>query len=410
MKRVLLLLVVVAFVASGMSPWATAVRASDPVKPFVVTFLFAESWTDGGWNMAHKVGVDQLKSLGTVIKEWDNGFLVELPDKRQIQVNLVTNVGYGSEIETTMRSALEEQKPDMLFGTWYNAKDAIAELAPKYPNVKFEHASGYPLLKSADFKNVSTYFIKQEDGDYVMGYVSGLMGFDKIGLVATIPIPEPVRGINAFALGQQKGLKEAGKDPKQAEVRVVWIQSWLDAPKEREAAEGLLGAGYKVIRQMPDTPTASMAACDRGATAIGYGSDVSAKAPCAIGTNTWQWGTYYKQRVLDAMDGKWVPADWYKGFDADAVGLVFGKGVDAAIQAKATKLAEDLKAGKVDPFDGPVAGQGKEKDTGKQLAISVPAGKRLSDMERLSMQWTVDGVKSELPDFVPSTPTVIEVK
>jgi len=114
-----------------------------------------------------------------------------------------------------------------------------------------------------------------------------LMGFDKVGLVATYPIPEPVRGVNAFALGLKKGLAETGNDPDEAEVQVIWIESWLDIQKEQLATETLLGMGYETIRQMPDTPTTSLTACNAGANVLGYGSDVLPKAPCALVSNVW---------------------------------------------------------------------------------------------------------------------------
>ena len=101
----------------------------------------------------------------------------------------------------------------------------------------FEHCSGYPLIASNE-DNLSTYFIRQEEGDYVAGYVVGLMGQAKIGVVGTFPIPEPVRGLNGFALGLERGLQEAGLNPADAEVRVVWINSWLDEPERATGGPG----------------------------------------------------------------------------------------------------------------------------------------------------------------------------
>ena len=390
---------------SGSFVGAGPVAADE--EPFMVTFLFADHWNDEGWNMAHKTGVDQLLSLGELIDEDDLSFAIKIDgdqypelDGRILEVNLVTDVGYGSEIEGIMQKAIETQKPDLLFATWWNSKDAVTELAPRYPDIKFEHCSGYPVIKSSDFSdgNVATYFVKMEDSDYATGYAAGLMGFDKIGLVATYPIPEPVRGVNAFALGLKKGLAEAGNDPDEAEVQVIWIESWLDIQKEQLATETLLGMGYETIRQMPDTPTTSLTACNEGANVLGYGSDVLPKAPCALVSNVWQWGNYYTQRVLDAMRDDWTPQDWFKGWNEDGMGLVWNPEAPPDVRQKTEALVEQMREGTSDPFTGPIEGKGLDED-GEEITIEVPAGYKVGDMGRLTMQWLVTGVISPMPSF-----------
>jgi len=406
MKQWVCTLAIVAMLAVSVLPIGAAPNVGGE-KPFVVTFLFADHWNDEGWNLAHKTGVDALLKLGEVVKKSEQAYIIKLKgtkypelDGRVLEIHFVTNVGYGSEIEGTMQKALETQHPDLLFGTWFNAKDAIATLAPKYPNVNFEHCSGYPLLKSTDSPagNISTYFIKMEDGDYAVGYAAGLTGKNKIGLVATYPIPEPVRGVNGFILGLKKGLAEAGQDPATAQVQVVWIESWLDVQKEQLATQTLIDMGYKTIRQMPDTPTTALTACNAKVDALGYGSDVLPKAPCALVTNTWRWGNYYTERVLDAMKGTWKPQDWFEGWNKDAIGLVWNPTAPADVKQKTEALALQMKQGLTDPFTGPIAGRGKDKD-GKETAIKVPAGQRVGDMGRLTMQWFVNGILSNLPDY-----------
>lgn len=423
MKKLFLVIAVatiIAMVAGVVTP-LSVVQAAEPVEPGVISktigppmaladnegvykfaFLMADSPTDRGWNAAHYRGIEKLKTLGTVIEQNNLSFKVQLSDGRILDVMVIEKVGYNdADIERVLRSVLNSGA-QMVFGTWWDSQGPIARLAEERSDVLFEHGSGYPLTKS-NGRNLSTYFIKMEQGDYVAGYVVGRMGYSKVGLVGTFPIPEPVRGINGFTLGLQRGLKEAGKDPTSAEVRVVWINSWLDGQKEQMAAQGLTAEGYKVVRQMADTPYSSQAACqEEGVLAVGYGTDVTPYAACSIVTNEWNWGDYYVARVKTALDGTWKSQDWWGGFEANAVKMVGwnDKLVSADIRQAAEKIVADIKGG-FDPFCGPISGIGLGVD-GKEVKVEVPQGKCLSNMDLLTMQWYVDGVKGELPPAPPN--------
>ncbi len=391
------------------SPQPSATPTQEPVQteatsdtqPLQVVFLLADSPTDRGWNAAHYRGIEALKTLGEVVKENNLSFTVQLADGRLLDVSVIEKIGYNeTDIERVTRSVLENN-PAMVFGTYWDSQGPISTIAEERKDVLFEHCSGYPFIAN-NGQNLSTYFIRQEEGDYVAGYVVGLMGYAKVGLVGTFPIPEPVRGVNGFALGLERGLTEIGQDPAQADVRVVWINSWLDGQKEQLAAQGLMDAGYKVIRQMADTPYSSQAACaEEGVLAVGYGTDVTPYADCALLTNEWDWGAYYVERVKAALDGTWQPTDWWGGFEADAIQLVGWNEtqVPADVRQKAEKLAAEIKTG-YDPFCGPFQGTGKNAD-GELVTLSVPAGKCLSDMDLLTMQWFVDGVNGEYPGAPP---------
>ncbi len=368
---------------------------------FKVVFMLADSPTDNGWNAAHYRGIVQLKTLGEVTETSGLSFKVKLADGRTLDVSVIEKVGYSdADIERVLRSALE-RGAHLVFGTWWDSQWALSRLAEERADVLFEHCSGYPMTKS-NGRNLSTYFIKQEQGDYVAGYVVGRLGYNKVGLVGTHPIPEPVRGINGFTLGLQRGLQEAGQDPNSAEVRVVWINSWLDVQKEQLAADGLIAEGYKVIRQMADTPYSSQTACQEpGVIAVGYGTDVTPYAPCSLVTNEWNWGNYYVTRVQEALNGAWKPHDWWGGFEADAVVMTGWNEqlVPAEIRAAAEQLVAEIKGG-FEPFCGPLSGSGLDPN-GKVVRIEVPQGKCLTDMDLLTMQWFVDGVKSEYPSAPP---------
>ncbi len=383
--------------------------ASEASTSFKVAFMMADSPTDRGWNAAHYRGIEQLKTLGEVVETNNLSFKVQLPDDRVLDVSVVEKVGYNdADIERVLRSILNAGA-DMVFGTWWDSQGALARLAEERADVLFEHCSGYPLIKS-NGRNLSTYFIKQEQGDYVAGYVVGRLGYNQIGLVGTFPIPEPVRGINGFTLGLQRGLQEAGQDAASAEVRVVWINSWLDGQKEQMAAGGLMAEGYKVIRQMADTPYSSQAACQEAdVLAVGYGTDVTTYAPCSVVTNEWNWGNYYVTRVQEALNGTWKPQDWWGGFEADAVVMAGwnDKIVSADIRQAAEQIVTDIQGG-TDPFCGPIAGTGLGIE-GEVVKVDVPEGKCLSDMDLLTQQWFVDGVESEYPP-APAEGQKLELK
>jgi len=358
---------------------------AEEVSEYVVTVFMAEDWTDQGWNMAHKRGFDELKSLGPIVEEWDTGFVIELADLpySTLRVNFITQCGYGSEIESMIRSGLVIQKPDMVFGTWFNSYQAVQSLAAEFPDVIINHCSSYPLMKSSDFAtgNVSTYFVKQCLSDYVVGVVAGKAGYNKVGFVATIPIPEPIRAVNAFTLGLQRG--HGGP----VEVNVLWTNSWLDIEQEYQAAQALVDAGYEVIRQLPDTPTTSMVACENEVVALGYGTDTLPSAPCTLITNEWKWDEYYLACVLAGINGDWQPHDWFE------------EGSKIIFHPDAPQELIDVAAGvnTDETWAGPISGFGWDED-GNEYRVYVPEGESLTDMEILVMGWFVDGVTtSEKP-------------
>jgi len=228
MRKVLFVLVVLSLLVAACGP-----GVGD--EAYKIAFLLADARGDGGWNSAHYRGIEQLKSLGEVVEEEYSSFTVKTKDGL-LKVLIVENVGYNEvDIERVVNGVVNEDY-DMIWGTWWDSQNAIYNAAEKNPNILFEHCSSYPF-KENNGSNFSTYFIRQEEGDYVAGCVAGLIGITSVGFVGTHPIPEPIRGLNAFALG----LQQCGSED--AEVQVVWLNSWLDVEGERLAAEALLGEG-----------------------------------------------------------------------------------------------------------------------------------------------------------------------
>jgi len=366
--------VVVLILAALLLP--ASAQAADPVQ-FNVVFLMAETPQDHGWNAAHWRAIQDLKSLGVIIKDGLVGFTVQLPDGNLLNVSTIQQIGYNvADIERYARQAVNSGA-DLVVGTWFDSATVLAALAEEYPDVKFLHVSGYPMVKS-NGRNFSTYFIRQEQGDYAagVGIARAMLHQHGVGMVGTFYIPEPVRAVNGFLLGMQS------VDPT-ATMTVVWIQSWLDQQKEILAAEGLIAEGFGLIRQLADTPYSSITACDAGIPAVGYGTDV----PCAQITNEWNWGPAYVFYVSSLIDGTWTAGDRWEGFETGAV--VMKGPLAPSIQ----DIVDGFTDGTLNPWCG-MSGRALLADGTYQTITDAPC---LSDLDQLTMQWFVDGYTGEAP-------------
>ena len=333
---------------------------------------FALLWTidDMGWTTSHYRGVEYLqKQLGD-----------------QVEVSYTEKV-LAANAEQVIRGYAKAGY-DIIFATTFEHMDPTMIVAKDFPNVVFEHCSGY---KKND-KNMGNYFQRMYQGEYLAGYMAGLMGYKNVGTVATQPIPEPVRGINAFTIGLKKGLTEAGiaHDPKKVNT-VVWLKSWRDAKNETLLAETLVGRGHDLIRQMADTPESAQAACRKGVPAIGYGIDVADQADCALVSSEWNWGVYYVDAVKRVMAGTWKPGEVWWGFEKQGIVMSpFNAKVPAEVQQKVLAEKAKLASGMDKIFAGPVKDQ-----MGK---VIIPAGQKASDPDLLTMRWLVEGVSGKIPD------------
>ncbi len=333
---------------------------------------FALLWTidDMGWTTAHYRGIEHLKK--------------ELGD--QVEVSYTEKV-QAANAEQVLRGYAKAGF-DIVFATTFEHMDPCVIVAQDFPKVVFEHCSGY---KKND-KNMGNYFARMYQAEYLAGYMAGLMGYKNIGTVATQPIPEPIRGINAFTLGLRKGLKESGTphDPKKVNT-IVWLKSWRDATNETLLSETLSSRGHDLIRQMADTPESAQAACRKEVPAIGYGIDVITQAPCALVSSEWSWGVYYVDAVKRVMAGKWKPAENWWGFEKKGIKLSsFHSSVPEKVKQQVLAEKTLLEKGTDNIFAGPIKDQ-----TGK---VKIPADQKISDPDLLTMRWLVEGVSGKIPD------------
>ena len=335
-------------------------QAADPFK---VGFVYVGPIGDHGWTYRHDEGRKAVEAA--------------FGDK--VKTTYVENVSEGPDAERVIRQ-LASSGHGLIFTTSFGFMNPTLKVAKKFPKVKFEHATGYKRAP-----NLSTYSGRFYEGRHVAGLIAGHMTkTNVIGYIASFPIPEVVRGINAFTLALRS------VNPK-AEVKVVWVNTWYDPGKEGDAAKALIDQGADVISQHTDSPAPLQVAESRGAFAIGQASDMKRFAPKAqLMAIVDDWNPYYVARTKAAMEGTWKSQDTWDGIKPGMVVVAsINESLPDNVRAKAMQAVEDLKSGKVHAFDGPVKDQ-----SGK---VRVPAGEHASDEMLLGMDWYVEGVQGKLP-------------
>jgi basic membrane protein A len=329
-----------------------------------VAFVYIGQPGDLGWTYEHDRGRKALEE--------------QLGD--QVETVTVPDVPEGPDAEKAIRD-LVNQGADMVFTTSFGYMDPTFTVAEENPDVIFEHCSGY---KTAD--NMATYFGRIYQPRYLSGIVAGSMTeSNSIGYVAAFPIPEVVRGIDAFTLG----VRAVNPD---AEVRVVWTNTWYDPVKEREAAEALLDQGVDIIAQHQDTTEPQKAAKERGALSIGYDSDMAQFVGDTVLTSPiWNWGTYYIDTVQAVLDGTWKTHQYWGGLEDNVVQLAeFSPRVPEDVIAKVDSERQRIVSGDWDVFCGPI----NDQDGNTKVA----EGQCLSDQDMLNLDWFVEGVVGSISE------------
>ena len=346
----------------------TTANAADKVK---VGFVYLTTPGDHGWTYAHEVArQDVEKHFG---------------DK--VVTTFVENVPEGPDSARVIRE-LAKQGNEIIFTTSFGYMDHTIKVAKEFPNVKFEHITGYKRSP-----NVATGNIRFYEGRYVQGVVAGLMTkSNKIGYLASFPIPEVIQGINAFGIGLRS------VNPK-AEVSVIWVNSWYDPVKEADAAKVHIAEGADILAQHTDSPAMLQTAQKAGVHGFGQSSDMKAFAPKAqLFSSVNNWGPYYISKIQQVMDGKWStgegPDHWagntWVGMADDYLVLSPFENMPSDVAAAAAKAAADIKSGKNKIFTGPI-----KDNSGK---IRVPAGKTLNDGELFqTLDYYVDGITGKIP-------------
>lgn len=329
--------------------------------PLKVAFIYVAPIGDGGWSFMHNKGRLHLEEVFG----------------KDIVTDFIESVPEGSEAESVFR-AYAQRGYDLVFGTSFGYMDSMVRAAKAFPKTTFMHCSGY---QTSD--NLGTYFGRMYEPRFLSGLVAGAMTKSNIiGYVAAYPIPEVIRGINAFALGVQY------INPL-AKVHVVWSNTWFDPAREKEAAVSLLDIGADVIAQHQDSPAPQQAAQERGVYSIGYNSDMSAFAPEAfLAAPVWNWGPYYEKIVRQVRDGTWKSEQYWGGIHDGTVDIFLSDLVPVGLARLVNLVRDTIIAGNFHPFEGPLYDQGG--------ALKYGLGETPTDGELLSMNWFVKNVVGKI--------------
>ncbi|MCO5338063.1 BMP family ABC transporter substrate-binding protein [Delftia tsuruhatensis] len=339
---------------------APAAAATEPLK---IAFAYVGPVGDGGYTFAHDQGRLALEK--------------EFGDK--IKTSYVESVPEGADAERVLRD-MAANGNKLVFGTTFGYMEPIQKIAPDFPDVKFEHATGYKTAA-----NVSTYDSRTYEGAYLAGIIAGSMTKSNVlGVVGSVPIPEVLRNINSFTLGAQS------MNPK-IKTKVVWVNEWFAPPKETEAATSLINGGADILFQNTDSAAVLKTAEEKGKRAFGWDSDMTAYGPKAhLGSAIINWTPYYTKTVREMLDGKWSSQQTWWGVKEGAIDIVsLADDVPAEAKARIEEVKKGLKDGTFHIWKGPITGQ-----DGKEL---LAADAVAEDKFLTGINFYVKGVEGKVP-------------
>ena len=340
---------------------ATSAMAQDKLK---VGFVYVGPVGDGGWTYEH----DQARQA--VVAEFGD----------QVETVYVESVPEGPDAERVMtQMALDGAK--LIFTTSFGFMDPTINVAARFPNVMFEHATGY---KRAD--NVSTYSARFYEGRAIQGHIAGKMTESNIiGYIGSYPIPEVIQGINAAYIHAKKANPDV-------QFKIVWAYTWFDPAKEADAAKVLIEQGADVILQHTDS-TAPLAAAAEAGNVIGFGqaSDMAEYADGPrVSSIIDDWAPYYIARVQAMLDGTWTSTDTWDGIGPGMVGIgEITDRVPTDVKAEALALKDALASGEYHAFTGPL-----NKQDG---SVWLAEGETPDDGTLLGMNFYVEGIEGTIP-------------
>jgi basic membrane protein A len=338
----------------------TGAAAQEKLK---IGFIYVGPVGDMGYSYQHDVGRKAIEE--------------QFKDK--VDTSFLENVNEGPDAERSIEQ-LVRSGHKLILTTSFGFMDATAKVAKKYPNVMFEHATGYKRDK-----NLATYSGRFYEGRYIMGQIAAKMSkTGTLGYIGSFPIPEVVSGINAMMLGAQSVRPDM-------KVKIIWVNSWYDPGKEAAAARALADQGADVLTQHTDSAAATQFANERGIYSFGQDSDMIKFGPksqlTAIVEN---WGPYYVDRVKLALDKKWASGDFWGGLSTGIVHMAPFTNMPDDVKKLATETEAAISSGKLHPFKCPVLAQ-----DGKP--VECKGGANLDDGQILSMNFYIKGIDDKLP-------------
>jgi simple sugar transport system substrate-binding protein len=343
---------------------APAAPASAPKpEPIKAAWIYVGPVGDAGWSFAHDLGRKAVEA------KFGDG----------VKTTFVEKVPEGADAERVIRD-LATQGNKIIFATSFGYMDAMLKVAGEFPDVKFEHATGYKTAPNMRIYDASFY-----QDTYMAGVIAGKMTkTNTLGFVGSFPIPEVLRNINAFTLGAQS------VNPK-IKTKVVWVNTWFDPPKESEAAQSLINQKADVLLQNTDSTAVLQTAEKNGKYAFGWDSDMSTFGPKAhLGSAIVNWAPYYIKAIEELKAGTWKTERTVWGVKEGLNDLIK---IADVVPEDAKKRVEEIKAGMKDRsfevFTGPIV-----DNTGKErLAKDAKADQAWRD----KIDFYVKGVEGKVP-------------
>lgn len=337
----------------------TITAVAEPVK---VGFVYVGPIGDHGWTYRHDIGRQQVEEA--------------YGDK--VETVYIESVQYGPEAERVIRQ-MAKSGVDIIFATSFGYMEPMLKVAKEFPDVKFEHATGY---KRHD--NMSTYGLRLYQARHVQGIIAGMMTkTNKICYVGAYPIPEVIREINTYYMGAKKMNPDV-------DIDVVWVNTWYDPAKEADAANVMMAEGCDMVAQHTDSPAPLQAAQQQGKLGFGQASDQINFAPKAQLTATIDnWGPYYIKKVGQVIEGNWQVEDYFGHMNEDAVQMAPFTNMPADVKAKAQTIKDAISNGEYFAFTGPL-----KDNTGK---LQLADGEVASDEHLNTMMYYVEGIDATVP-------------
>ena len=339
---------------------APEAKAGEPLK---VAFMYVSPANEEGWSTQHDIARRAVEA--------------KFGDK--IKVTTVENIPENADAERVLRD-LAQQGNKLIFATSFGYMNSVLKVAKEFPDVKFEHATGY---KTAD--NVANYSGRFYEARYLAGKLAGATTKTNIlGYVAALPIPEVLQGINAFTLGAKS------VNPN-VEVRVVWTSAWYDPGKESDATKSLIGQKADVITHHTNSSAVAAACEEAKIPVISYNTSMKRAAPTMLLGGVIQiWDSFYEGRIQAVMDGTWKPQSVWGGVPEHMVALVdIAKTAPQSVIDDIKAATEKMEKREFHPFTGPIV-----DNTGKEV---LKAGQVATDSDLLTMGYLVEGVAGKLP-------------
>jgi basic membrane protein A len=300
---------------------ATATESGgEEMETVRAAFLYESPLGDVGWDRSHENGRQALE------EEYD-----------WIETAYTDGVAPGDS-QSVIENYVSEGY-DVIFGTSFGYMDPMAQLAPEYPDTIFEHCSGYRTDE-----NLGRYFGRLYQPRYLTGVAAGhLTETNTLGYVASFPISEVIRQLNAFALGA------ASVNP-DVTMQVRWTNAWLDPPATTEATNALLDAGADVINNHVTSPAAVRTADENDAWGFTYTTSMSEQGGEMYGGSAiWEWEEFYGPALESVRDGSWESDFYWEGLESGVVALdEFGPNVPDEVVSDVEDKRQQIVDGELD--------------------------------------------------------------